>query len=271
MAVDRIWEVDEANTVKARFGSFGKKIVTVNGNEVYNARRLKRKGEIPFLLPDGRQAVIAIKPEFIGVPSIDLWVRGQRIIENDKTPIKCASCGTVAKSYDRFCAKCGQAMPTAEDHKNKKHLKSATGAIKVLAGLFLFFGVVMFFVTKGQADTAIVGLKLESMDPTALYTTPINGRQYTVGELRKQLEWEPWGILAVNFILAAIMIGLSFWARRSPLPAVLIATATYAVVIVANAIVDPATIGQGMIMKIIVIGLLVKGIRAALALRAANA
>ena len=109
------------------------------------------------------------------------------------------------------------------------------------------------------------------MDPTALYTTPINGRQYTVGELRKQLEWEPWGILAVNFILAAIMIGLSFWARRSPLPAVLIATATYAVVIVANAIVDPATIGQGMIMKIIVIGLLVKGIRAALALRAANA
>jgi hypothetical protein len=75
----------------------------------------------------------------------------------------------------------------------------------------------------------------------------------------------------VNFILAAVMGALSLWARRSPLPAVLIATATYVVVIVANAIADPATLGQGWIVKIIVIAFLFKGIKAALALRTANA
>jgi len=109
------------------------------------------------------------------------------------------------------------------------------------------------------------------MDPDSVLQTAINGRTYTVEELRKQLLWEPWGVLIVNLILAAIMLGLSIWARRAPLPAVLIATATYAVVIVAAAISDPATLGQGLLVKIVIIAFLVKGIKAALALRTASA
>ena len=62
-------------------------------------------------------------------------------------------------------------------------------------------------------------------------------------ELRARLEWEPTGVLAVNLILAAIMAALAWWGRRAPLAAVLVATAVYVVVIVFNAIADPATIG----------------------------
>jgi hypothetical protein len=148
-------------------------------------------------------------------------------------------------------------------------VKEATSAIRVLAVLFVLFGVGMFFITKGNADPALA--RLAGMDPASLFPTPIEGHSYTIGELQKKLAWEPWGALIVNLILAAVMLVLSLWARRSALPAVLIATATYAVVIVANAIADPATIGQGLLVKIIIIAFLVKGIKAGLALRTANA
>ena len=269
MRVEKAWEVDEANTVKARFGAFGGKVVTVNGNEVHNSRKLGPKGTIPFALPDGRPAVITVTAGLVGRPAIDLRVGGNLVVETGKTPINCAACGTVAKPYDRFCGKCGNAMPTAEDHANKKLVKDATGAIKVLAGLFLIFGILMFFVVKGQADSVLV--KLEGMEPSANFPAPIEGRTYTVGEMRKQLAWEPWGVLIVNLIIAAIMVGLAFWSKRSPLPAVMVAAATYIVVVVVSAIADPATLSQGWIVKIIIIAYLFKGIKAALALRSANA
>jgi hypothetical protein len=267
--VDKTWEVDEANTVKAHFGSFGKKVVTVNGAEVHNSRKMPRKGEIPFSLPDGRGATLSLKPQFVGVPAIDLRVDGNLVVETGKKPITCAACGTAAKPYDRFCGKCGKAMPTAEDYELQKNVKAATGAIKVLAVLFVIGGIAFFFITKGATDKAL-GV-LQGMDPGSTYPTPIDGRSYTVGELREQLAWEPWGVLIVNLILAAIMLGLSLWARRSALPAVLVATATYAVVIAAAAISDPATLAQGWLMKVIIIAFLIKGIKAALALRTASA
>jgi hypothetical protein len=267
--VDKKWEVDEANTVTAHFGTFGKKIVTVNGAEVHNSRKMGPKGEIPFALPDGRAAALSLRKQFIGAPGIDLKVDGNLVVETGKKPIKCAACDTVAKPYDRFCGKCGKPMPSAEDYANQKNVKAATGAIKILAVLFVIAGIAFFFITKGAADAGLA--KLEGMDPAAMYPTPIDGQEYTVGELRKQLAWEPWGVLIVNLIIAAIMVGLSLWARRSPLPAVLIATATYAVVIAFAAINDPATLSQGLLMKIIIIAFLVKGIKAALALRTASA
>ncbi|HUN68094.1 MAG TPA: zinc ribbon domain-containing protein [Burkholderiales bacterium] len=267
--MDKIWEVDDANTVEAHFGFFGGKVVTVNGKEAYNSRKLGPKGQIPFALPDGRAAAISVKRPFVGMPEIDLRVGESLVVETTKTPIKCAACGTVAKPYDRFCGKCGNAMPTAEDYANRKNVKVATNAILILAVLFALTGIALFFGTRGEAAPVLA--KLQGMDPDSVFPKPINGRSYTVGELRKQLAWEPWGVLIVNAILAAIMLALSLWARRAALPAVLIATATYAVVIVAGAVSDPASIGKGLVVKIIIIGLLFRGIKAALALRAARA
>ena len=153
--MDKTWEVDEANTVKAHFGGFGKKVVTVNGNEVHNSRKMGPKGEIAFSLPDGRGAAISLKKQFIGVPSIDLKVDGNLVVETGKTPITCAACGTAAKPYDRFCGKCGKPMPTAEDYDLQKNVKAATGAIKVLAVLFVIGGIAFFFITKGATDKAL--------------------------------------------------------------------------------------------------------------------
>jgi len=268
--MDRTWEVDDANTVKAHFGGLGKKVVTVNGNEVHNSRKtVSAKRPIVFSLPDGRGGAIALRPSFMGAPSVDLRVDGHLMVETGKAPIKCAACDTVAKPYDRFCGKCGKPMPSAEDYELRKNVKSATGAIKVLAVLFVIAGIAFFFLTKLQADAALA--QLDGMDAAAAYPVPIDGHSYTVGELRKQIAWGPWGVLIVNLILAVIMLALSLWARRSALPAVMIATATYVVVLVADGIADPRTLTQGWIVKIIIIAFLIKGIKAALALRTARA
>ena len=269
MALERTWEVDDSNTVKLRIGVFGKKTLTVNGKEVFGGRKLPRKNEIPFRMPDGRPAIVNIKPEFMGA-AIDVWVSGRQLIDTPKKPFKCAACGTQAKPYDRFCGKCGQAMPTAEDRQNEKKVKEAVNAVRVLAALFFVSGLLVWFATKTQADGAIAKLGLEAMDPSAVLPQEINGRRWTAGELLKELQWEPTGMLLINMILCVAMLALSFWAKRAPLPAVLAATATYAVVLVTNAIADPRTLGQGVIFKIIIIAFLIKGIRAALALRAAQ-
>jgi hypothetical protein len=267
--MDKKWEVDDATTVVAHFGFFGKKTVSVNGKEAYISRKLTTKREIAFAMPDGRAGAVTIKPQFFGGPEVALRVGGELYAETTKAAIKCPACDAVAKAYDRFCGKCGKPMPSAEDRALRKNVNQATGAIKILAVLFVLSGILFFFVTKGQTEAALT--QLQGMDPGAAYPTQINGRTYTVEELRQQVLWEPWGVLIVNLVLAAIMVGLALWAKVKPLAAVLVATATYIVVIVYGGIVDPASLAQGWIIKLIIIGFLIKGIKAALALRSARA
>jgi hypothetical protein len=261
------WEVDDATVVEARFSGFGKQLVTVNGKEVVNQRSMRRKRDLRFALPDGRASTIAVDPQLMGKPHVDLRVDGRLFAESGKYPIKCRACGATAKPYDQFCNGCGKALPSAEQRLQERQVKEAAGAMRTLAWLFSIFGVIMFFVTRSQSSNALA--KLAGMDAAA--TIPIGGMSYTVAQLREQLIWEPWGVLITNAVLAAVMAGLAHWGKRWPLPAVVVATATYAVVIVVNAIADPRTIGQGIILKVIIIAVFVKGIKAALALRAADA
>jgi len=265
----RKWEVDDSTTVEARYGGFGRKVVSVNGEQVHSSRSLRTKSDIAFTLPDGRPAEITVRPQFVGYPLVNLKVAGRLMIESGKKPLKCGACGADAKPYDRFCGACGQAMPSGEQHLQQKQVREAGNAIKLLAGMFLVFGTIMFFLARAQAAPVLA--RLEAMNPELIFPKPINGVMYTVAALHDQVAWEPWSVLIVNLILAAVMVGLVFWGRRAPLSAVLVATATYAVVLVGNAIMDPATIGQGLILKIIVIAVLAKGIKAALALRLAHA
>ena len=85
-----------------------------------------------------------------------------------------------------------------------------------------------------------------ALAPDALIPGAQGSESFTVAALRAQLAWEPWGVLIVNVILALIMAALFFWGKKSSLAAVLVATATYAVVVVVGAVVDPATIAQGI-------------------------
>ena len=94
------------------------------------------------------------------------------------------------------------------------------------------------------------------------------GEVVTAGELRARIDTEARMIFVVNYGLAAVMIGLWFWARSAPFPALLTALCVYLAVLVLNALVDPSTIMSGLFLKIIVISALGLGLKAAAGQRA---
>lgn len=265
------WDVDDQNRVEVTYGglgkNFGKLVVSLNGREVHRASAMGRKPPVAFTLGDGRAATVIVTPVTFSVPTIELRVEGQLMVPMTSEPIKCASCGASAKHNDRFCDGCGKPLPPPESYEHRKRVREATSGMRWLAVLFLVFGPILYFSTQSKDAEALK--LLDGRDATS--TLVVSGVTYTVAELRRQLIWEPWGALVTNVILAAVMGGLAVWGKRAPLPAVLVGAATYATVIVANAISDPTSLGQGIYMKIAVVSIFFRGIRAALALRAAEA
>lgn len=259
------WELEHNTVFEAKFVAFGRNTVTVDGVQIPGKVSLLRKGELAYDLSHYRKAVLSIQPGYVTAPTIQLHVDGKLMVDSRKETSRCTACGKSVIPNDRFCASCGATLPTAEHYGSLRQVAEATG-VGVLAWLFLISGVIMFFVGRSQANAALE--KLSALAPDALIPGTPAGESFTVAALRTQLAWEPWAVLIVNVILALVMAILFFWGKKSPLAAVLIATATYAVVIVVGGIVDPATIAQGLIIKIFIVAMLVKGIRAGLELRA---
>jgi hypothetical protein len=258
------WEVDAQTVVQATWGGFGKLAIRVNGQEVARKRLFRATANLPFRLPDGRPAHLQLKREYPSV-ALDLEVGGRFLVESGKAPIKCKHCGEPGKPYDRFCLHCRQAMPTAQEYSNAKHVRAAGSTIATLSVLYLVFGLIMFFVVKNQADGLLA--QMHAMSADARYPNT----SLSVGAVRAQLSWQPWHVLISNLILAALMGALALWSRRAPLEAVIVAAATYLVVNVVNAVQDPRTLGQGIYVKIFVVIILFRGVKAALALRTSNA
>jgi hypothetical protein len=229
----RTWDVDDNTVVTVKVGGFGRNSLTVYGVQVPAKLSLRKKSNTSFILKDGRRATLTIKPQFATAPDVELRVDNRLLVETDAKPRQCASCQTAVKPNDQFCTNCGHPMPSGEDHAHQKNVNQAARTIWTLSALFLLSGVVMYVISNSQAAKS-AGL---------------------IGSL----------------VLVAIMALLALWAKKAHLAALVVATATNCVLIVTSAIVDPRTIAQGLILKIVVITLLVRGIKSALALRVSNA
>lgn len=193
--------------------------------------------------------------------------------------IPCVNCVDVIRPTDEFCQGCGvrispdqkaRLLERLEVHDTRmaahmKQVRSARQGIITLAVLFAIAGVVTFFIAKSQSDSTLVTLRPLPADMT--YPELINGHSLTIAEVRTMIEREPLQILALNWVLAAIMAGLWVWAKRAALPAIIAALAVFVTVHVANALVDPTTVVQGLAMKIIGTVILVRGVRAGLEAR----
>ena len=263
-----IWVINEQNRVKLDLSAFGHQSVFLNDQLVYKKLVLLTKNLIDVNLNDGRQAQIKMRSTGYSQEA-ELRVDGALILsEREAATLACLKCEAKVKRSDKFCEKCGIELPTPEAHVNVGKVKAARGAILTVAAFFAISGVAMFFIQKNAATKSLQNLS--QMKSEEIYPTEIGGRKYTVGELRLKVEFEPWSILAVNLILSAIMLGLGAVAKKAPLPATLIAAAVYIVVQVANGIVSPPSIAQGMIMKIFLLGILFRGVRAGLELRKAR-
>ncbi|MFT6908769.1 MAG: hypothetical protein ACJAS1_005473 [Oleiphilaceae bacterium] len=265
--VKYIWDIDDNNAITASKGAFGKAEFSLNGKPLIEKIKFKKNQVHEVEIDDGRKVTIQMQqPQIIGSVTFELKVNGELLLPNlDVFKKICSSCKTVNKPNNIFCTKCGNSLPSAESMIGKQKVKGAKTAITVLAFMFAIFGVGMFYMQQDSVDQAMTNLA--QYEDNQIWSELVNGKQVTVGELKAQIRAEQWSSLILNGILAILMFGLAFWAKTKPLPAIIIASAIYGVVIVGSAIYDPKTIAQGWIIKIIIISFLYNGIKSALALR----
>lgn len=197
---------------------------------------------------------------------------------------RCAECGETLGPGERFCPNCGRDLsspisgPDADwvprtDRQARQQAKAATRkasrTIMLLAILFAIAGAFLGHASSTQADKVLEAI--EDKDADELFPSEVNGKSYTVGELRDEIRIETRLVYITNYGLAVILLGLYFWSRKNPLPAIVTALAVYLVLQVLNAVLDPTTIYQGILIKVIIICVLFGGVRAALTARAAAA
>jgi hypothetical protein len=199
----------------------------------------------------------------------------------DAVAIKCEVCGSEIRLSHETCAGCGRLVTSLDkallqvklvgpDHvayERGRRVRSAANWIGYLAIMLMLGAGIEFVSTKIDADDALD--KLASLTPDETLA-PVDGVIYTVPELRSQLEREPFVVLGAGLVLAAIMGGLWLWARRAPLPAIACAIALFVVVVIVSAVLDPTNILKGILVKIFAMLALGKGLKAALAARAAS-
>lgn len=270
MAREWEWTLEEGTRVKAAFGGFGRITVSVDEREVAKVRNGMKMQTLAIPLPSGAPAELQYGAPFGAGLRMELRVAGQLLMPS-KAPrgaaralTSCPHCGAAIRGHDKFCDACGKPLPSSEQLQLEAQVQSGNSAVGALSILFVLSGVVMYFIQRAQADKALADIaSLSASQPLA---EPLAGAA-TIGELRTQIEWEATSVLLVNGVLAAIMAGLWLWGKRKPSAAIVVAFCTYLVVLVVNAAIDPRTLAQGWIVKLLVISYLVRALKAAMALR----
>jgi hypothetical protein len=145
---------------------------------------------------------------------------------------RCAACGA-ALGGGQFCEKCGadQAAISFEQDKARMlfsgPLRSARKSLLWVAGLTTLAGLLLFAGSSGD-DVA--------------------------------------GLMS-SLVFAAVYVGLWQWAKQQPLGATAAGLGIYVTLQLGMAAIDPSTILQGVLVKIAIIVVLVRGVRAAVMLR----
>lgn len=204
-------------------------------------------------------------------------------VEDDTGAQACAQCGAEVRGADTFCGACGAdlAAEAGSDEQRKvearretaqrrlghgsairkKTTRRAAGWLLALCVLFVIGGFVQFLMLTYQANKAYENLRPFADDQML-------NIGITAGELRAKIDLEVMMMPAISGALAVLMLGLYIWARRSPFPAILTGLCTFLALILFNALVDPTTLLQGVIVKVLAIAGLVGGLKATLAERA---
>jgi len=194
--------------------------------------------------------------------------------------VPCGICSSVIRLGDATCPGCGRPVDDRDRavlqvrleggnfaaHDRGTDMRSASKWIGALAIIFAISAGFTYFMATAEVAKALAKLaSFEDDEPLQ----PIDGKNYTAGELRKQVKREPVQLLVVNLVVAGLMGGLWLWARRTPLPAICCAFALLVVIFGVSAVLDPSSMLKGIILKVVSIVVLYKGLRAALAARMA--
>ncbi len=186
----------------------------------------------------------------------------------------CPKCGVPVGPAERFCQACGQALvegaqaapPSSKplgslvENKHRKQLKGARSSIMVVAVLtFLGAGVQWFLAQQASKELEAEVQKVRN-DPTqVLLEDAVATQRSAVNELR--------AIAGAILITGFVYIGLFFWAKGNPFAANLTALILFVTIQLLAAALNPVTLAQGWLVKILVIAALVNGVKSGLAFK----
>jgi hypothetical protein len=198
----------------------------------------------------------------------------------------CPACHAAVEPSHKSCFNCGadlaQAAPPSpaaqptiarlqslqEKQTHRRKIHSGRGAIMAVAILTFLGGIVLFFIGQNQIETEVakVEKQIASFTPEqhARFEESIQAKSgmswaKAVSSSRGQVRMT----LATNMALAVMYFGLWLWAKKNALGAALVACIVYMTVIVASAIVDPSSLGQGIVMKGFIVVALVSAVSSA--------
>lgn len=151
--------------------------------------------------------------------------------------INCECCAAIVNASDSYCQKCGFPLMGTEQEKNtfkakyiidindqedlKKQIKNARTSLIVVAVLTILGG----FVEAARGEKEDTGM-----------------------------------IVLIAVILAAIYGGFAIWSNKKPFAALLSGLILFISIILISAFLEPMSIISGIIVKVLVIGYLIKGI-----------
>lgn len=149
----------------------------------------------------------------------------------------CEHCNAINGPVNKYCSQCSFPIRGSEEEKASFHLTvssrrrfldDANGKIKsarnAIYGLSALFFIFGLFMGFGMDDFAT---------------------------------------MIVNLVLCVTYLVLAAWCSHNPFGAILTAFIIYLTLVVVNMLIDPATLFQGIIIKVVIIAWLAKGIRSA--------
>lgn len=162
----------------------------------------------------------------------------------------CPHCNSPCSTEAVYCTNCGKAVSAG---MAGPRIVSGAGIANTETGRSLQAEALVKNMKKSFGALLAVGI-LQAVFGTVILTT-LNSQNAELGVSISILAVYVYGI-------AAIFLALAMWARRSPFPASIIGLVVFLTVHLLEAIADPKTIVNGIIVKIIVILILSKAISA---------
>jgi hypothetical protein len=202
---------------------------------------------------------------------------------------KCPQCSADVAAGEKFCAACGAGIAVAEgivrpqdapppeviglNFERDARIGRARKWLMAISIITLISGFAFYAIQSEQADKIIreSAQNLSSLDAA---------QRDAAVQAEVHMTWDQWVshtrgqvtlFLFINIGLAAVYFGMFFWAKRNPLAASVTALLLFITVMGVNAVYDPKSLAQGVIVKIFFVGALAKAISAAQEERKLNA